>query len=736
MNFATQNSNVIRFRFRALSLRALLGLLAILMGRPFSFGQQTAPTGHNWFGSAGVETMEYPGEKHFWNQAGLVISPARILAQVGTEVPMFAAVCDGKGQLEPYEKVEWMLDQSSVGSLVSVNEPYRPFYLDLFSSTPRKIDNSYAWSETLPINVILTRGTPQINDDMVMPRGYAWVTVTSAREGTSYVTAYAPDVYSWEVRQKSATIRWIDAEWTFPEPACVPMGEHALLTTCVRRHTTKAPVSDWIVKYCITGGAEATFGHDGSKSTEVATDADGKSTVEVVPAAAANGATCISMELIRSECATPSDQERISIATAATQVSWAIKDGDGAAAPAAATPAPVPSPAAAPPSIAPPTLPPAAPSTTPPVAPPPAQPAPAPKISLNVTGPETAQPGTDIEYTIEIANQGNAPAANLIITDRYDQGLEHATKSNPIQRKDLPTIAPGQSTKVGIKFRVVRTGQLCHVVEVLGPGGIDEKKQVCVNVVGEPTVEQPAMSLNIATPQKVYTVGNQVLFTIVVENTGTTVPAQQVRWVTYFDPSLRVEQGTQGAQRTSDGGVQFSADNIPPGAKQTSQIQCTCIAASPHACGRVTLTDLSKLSFAQDACLEIQPAPPSANPQSNLRLKVLALNNPVKVGSTATFRITLTNAGVNPEQNVRLSIAIPDTMTYVHTTAPVSESAFDAPNVRFEPILEMRGGIGESIPFDVQLKANSAGPAQLTAQVTSANQTQPLTDSATATILP
>ncbi len=170
------------------------------------------------------ETEEYPGPPRFWNKAGLVISPARILAQVGSEVPMFAGVCDGEGHLQPYEKVEWMLDHSGAGSFVSVNEPLRPFYLDLVSSNPHKIDNNYAVSETLPANVILTRGTPNINDDTVMPRGYAWVTVTSPREGASYVTAYAPDVYSWDARQKSAVIYWIDADWVFPAPVCTSRG--------------------------------------------------------------------------------------------------------------------------------------------------------------------------------------------------------------------------------------------------------------------------------------------------------------------------------------------------------------------------------------------------------------------------------------------------------------------------------------------------------------------------------
>jgi uncharacterized repeat protein (TIGR01451 family) len=618
-----------------------------------------------------------------------------------------------------------------------VSEAYRPFYLELFSSKPRKIDSSYAWTETLPINVILTRGTPQINDDMVMPRGYTWVTISSPREGISYVTAFAPDVYSWEARQKSSTIYWIDAEWTFPEPACVPIGEHALLTTCVRRHTTKAPVSDWVVKYCITGGSEATF-HDGSKSTEIATDAEGRSTVEVIQSTPGSGTTCISMELIRAECTPPAEPERLSIATAATQVNWAIRDGVAAAPPATlpATPPPTVTPSPAPiprPALPPATQPPVSPAAPP--ATPPAQPAAAPKISLKVTGPDTAQLGTDIRFILEITNSGNAPSPSLVVTDRYDQGLEHTYKANPLQNT-LGVVAPGETKKVGITFRVTRAGKLCHVVEVTGAGNIHESQQSCVNVTGQPPPpEQPAMSLNIATPQKVYTVGNRPLFTIDVTNTGTTTPARQVQLVAHFDQELHVEQATPGAQRTGDGGVQFTIDTIPPGGHEQRQVECSCSAPSPHTCGRVAYSDLSQLNLGQEACVEIQPAPAgAAAAQSNLRVQIQATHNPVKVGADAVFRVTVTNAGTNSERNVRLSLVIPDSMAYVNTIASVAASTIDPPNIQFDPILELRPN--ESFPFDVQLRAsNNPGEFQVTSSVTSANQAQPLTASAKITIL-
>ena len=304
-----------------------------------------------------------------------MISPAGTVAQVGTEVPMFAGVCDDKGQLQPFEKVEWMLDNCGVGSLVSVNEAVAAILLDLVVVRPEKVDNNHAISETLPANVILTRGTPQIDDDIVMPRGYTWVTVTSPSEGNSYITAYAPDVYSWEARQKSATIHWIDAQWSFPEPVCVPPGDPCGACDLRARRTTKSPVSDWIVKYTITGGAEAGFGPENAQSKEVATDADGKATAELVPVGTATGTTCVTVELIRPGC--DDEPERLSIASAATHVNWTNTN-----------------------------------------------------VTLRVVGPNEAAVGSTANYRIEVTNPGGLPANDVAVTIAPPQGTAFV-KSEP-----------------------------------------------------------------------------------------------------------------------------------------------------------------------------------------------------------------------------------------------------------------------------------------------------------------
>jgi uncharacterized repeat protein (TIGR01451 family) len=813
---------------------ALLVALLPLAGCQ-TVGTAARDTTRTVFHANDVETVEAPGPERFWNKAGIVISPARSIAQVGTEVPIFAGICDDKGQLQPYEKVEWMLDNCSVGSLVSVNEPMRPFLLDLVASKTHKVDNNYAISETLPANVILTRGTPNINDDMVMPRGYSWVTVTSPTEGISYLTAHAPDVYSWDARQKNAVIHWINAEWTFPEAGCVPPGAGAALVTCVQRRTNKTAVSDWIVKYTITGGAEAGFGAENAQSVEVATDETGKATAELNPAGNAAGTTCISVELIKPGCEADDEPERLSIATAATHVNWSttqltlrvagpseatvgatagyrievsntgrvagndvivtlsplvgaailkstpaadstspmvwrlgqvaggemktisfdarvdqpgplrvsatLTAGEGLTAESSATTnvrtvvvAPAAPSTAAPPITSPPpttNTPPT--TTTPPLTTPPAP----PKVEIEITGPQTAKLGEDVKFDVQITNRGNTVATGLSVTDRFDKGLQHGADQSPIRpERQLGDLQPGESKRFALTFRVMQPGNLCHTVEVTGPGGLNVSKQACISVPADaPQVEQSALSVSIKTPQQAYRVGDLALFTVEIVNTGTTVAAKDLRASIVFEQGLqptRAQDADNPKNKLIPRGLEYSVETLRPGERFIRVVECKCVNVTLRACGSVTATDVSQNPIMSDACVQILAAQGGAVRPNNLNLQLASNDNPVRVGNEVFYTLTVRNTGAVSEKQVRVSITVPDSLSYLGSTGQVRESSTDLPNVRFEPILELRAG--EPIKLQLRFKAMRAGPAQVTAEATSPNLDQPLTSAAAVSI--
>ena len=579
---------------------------------------------HGVFHAGSVETVEAPGPERFWNKAGIVISPARSIAQVGTEIPIFAGICDDKGQLQPYEKVEWMLDNCSVGSLVSVNEPMRPFILDLVANKTQKVDNNYAVSETLPANVILTRGTPNINDDMVMPRGYTWVTLTSPTEGTSYITAHAPDVYSWDARQRSAVIHWINAEWTFPEAGCVPPGAGAALVTCVQRRTNKTPVSDWIVKYTITGGAPAGFGVDSAQSVEIATDETGKATAELMPAGNATGTTCVSVELIRPGCESDDEPERLSIATAATHVNW---------------------------------------STT--------------QLTLRVAGPSEATVGSTAGYRIEIANPGRVVANDVIVTLSPLVGAA-LLKSSPAPDSTSPLVwrlgqvAAGEMKTISFDARVDQAGPLRVGASLTAGENLTAESSATTDVRTVTIAPPPTTTLPPATPTTSPTttppvapaappkieieitgpstakLAEDVSFVVTVTNRGTIA-------VTGLSVTDRFDRGLQHGADVSPIRPDRQLGDLQPGESKKLELKFR-VTQPGNLCHTVEVLGSSGLKVEKQACISVPAEPPRAEPPA-LSVIMKTAQPAYSVGDHPRFSIDIVNQGMTvPARDMRVTI--------------------------------------------------------------------------------
>ncbi|HEY5314776.1 MAG TPA: hypothetical protein VIK18_19735, partial [Pirellulales bacterium] len=161
------------------------------------------------------------GHKRYYARVDL--SPRQIIAPVGTEVVVTAGVCGPDGYLYANERVEWQIAPGTVGQFLGLGRPAGFDWL-LGSSRPEKVSNTYVVGTTSSKNLTLNRGTPGRMDDVSVVKGQSWVTVSSPLEGVSRVTAFVPNVFAWDQRQKTSTIYWVDAEWVLPPPSINPAG--------------------------------------------------------------------------------------------------------------------------------------------------------------------------------------------------------------------------------------------------------------------------------------------------------------------------------------------------------------------------------------------------------------------------------------------------------------------------------------------------------------------------------
>lgn len=652
-----------------------------------------------------------------WDDVGVDLHPRETVAAVGSEVVLIAGVCGPDGYLRTNRRLEWSIDPGSVGQFVAVGETG---FVDLLVgdfNRPRKITNTFAIGSTLRTNTRLNRGTCNPETNAWVLRGEGWISLTSAAEGVSHVTVFAPEVYTWDARLKSAIVHWVDAQWRFPSPAIQPMGGKHVFSTSVTRQTNQSPCEHWRVRYEITGGPPAGFVPDGAQSIEIPTDPTGKASVEIFQKDPKPGTNKICIQVIRPGDVAGANGQRLVVGTGTTMMTWT-----GPSAPAVV-----------------------APTTTSPSS-----------LRVQIAGPSQATVGMDVKYTITVTNLGQSAATDLIIKDRLDPGFQNpaVNQNNAIERV-LGNLAPGASQQVNVTLKATKAGKLCHTVEVTGQGGASGSAKACLTAVDaggstgpsmppfggteQPKTNVPAAKSSIGvkvTGPAQLSVGETARFNIEVTNTGTTA-LQNVRVFDRYDENLLPTMATDG-YRVEGSGLAWTIDNLPPNKTTQLGIHCTCQSATMKACNRVTVSTASGDKFEGEACLEIR-APVTKPPEnttpppakSGLTMSVVGLRNPVVAGKELTYEIVVTNSGTTPCSQVRLTVTIPEGMlpNPIGTVGPgPTKFTRDGNVIQYDPVLEVKPG--ESLMYRVRVLAKKAGQYKLRADLTSPALPQPLTQEA------
>ncbi len=622
----------------------------------------------------------------------LEITPSRILAPVGSEVIVKAGICNNDGYLLANQRIEWMLGREGAGQIVEVGDRGK---LDIGRypwSIPRKVDANFAVGFTSPYAECLDRGTPDPNDDVEVRRGDAWVSVTSAAEGTSYVTAYAPDVENWQQRTAAATIYWIDAQWAFPPPATVAAGQSHTLTTVVTRQSDGAPVAGWIVRYRVEGGS-ASLGYGADQITEMATDNQGRASVVITPTDAQSGTTNIAVEVIRPEQAGVAASPRVTLGTGLTSITWS---GSATLPPVGA------------PSIPTTPLTPSPPATTPP----PATAVPDLEITIDQITPNPLHVGGTVAFTLTITNRGAGPARNVTFIDTFSPGLSHpgaaegtyAIRSAP---SDPLEIAAGGNYSTTVEFQIVAPGRQEHTVSVNADGAVPASKTAYINVEGGGAATgvgaPPTLRIDVLGPLQ-HNVGEIATFKIVVENTGA-VPATNVQVLSQRDPELRprvADESYDAHLFNTTGQLLWRLAELAPGTRTEFSIQYECVAPAQQACSRAEVNaDGLTMVLRGEHCMAIRapisgnvPAPGiggtsglPADPTGDQGLNVQIRSTTATPSVQGRFVLSVWIKNDSPEtrRNFQMKILIPPQLQ-----ADINNIATD---VTVQPLVPRAGGV-------------------------------------------
>jgi uncharacterized repeat protein (TIGR01451 family) len=169
--------------------------------------------------------------------------------------------------------VEWILNRApgAVGDIVSLD-----------GSGPQKVDNTY--------------GIVKTNN-----KGEAQLTITSAREGDTDVTAYVPGIKDPAVHKQFAVKYWLDLTARFPNDAVNAVGTTHVLTVQTVKVSDGMPVGNVPVRFTITGNdPKASFKEAIPSSTTyiINTDPYGFAVVTLQQVAPAQGTNTVRIDVL------------------------------------------------------------------------------------------------------------------------------------------------------------------------------------------------------------------------------------------------------------------------------------------------------------------------------------------------------------------------------------------------------------------------------------------------------
>ena len=726
----------------------------------------------------------------FKGRAGAVsLTPEVVVAPVGSEVVLLAGICGPNGYYVMNQPIEWVMSQESVGNFVDVSEANNEMLGQFLQRNPRKITSGFAKGRTGSQAVQLSRGTPTLYDDVLVQKGQAWASVTSASEGTTHITVLAPEADGWDQRRKTATIHWMDATWTMPPSAYVKSGQAHPLTVKIARPSDGSPVEDWIVRYeIVNSNIPVGFAPTGSGKAEVRTNSNGEATVYIRQQTAETlpGTAQVRTEIIRPPFGTNTKPLRVaesdsliswtapaleiqatgpenagrdtvvnyhlevrnpgnSVArdvTVSTEIpeglefvsanpkasvyghrlEWRLGDLPPQAIPyamdvqlkttqqgtkrtcfeAASIPDNLRTDACIDTFVA------------------------VPCLAMRVSGPSQAQTGDQLSYKIEISNECEQDLAGMQLEVNFDEGFEAPGHTSPMVYGPISEpLRFGETKVVELTLIPRKSGTRCFNLNATSDGGHTATGQKCVEVTAVP---EPAVDIEIVGPDRA-DVGKTAKYVVTVTNTGN-VTLHDLDVTAQFSDSLEPNFATTGYYWKDDG-LAWRYRELAPGNTIDLTIVHSLIAADPNAINLVKLQTAEGASDQDQALTFVQtaataPPRPSEGPTripeeaaaNRLKVTVVGLNNPVRVGDTASYQVVVKNDRNVPDQNVALMLEIPPGMQYVpNNGVREAQRSADGRQISLVPQREMRAG--DEIRFIVQLKALQPGTQEFKVRATS-----------------
>lgn len=327
------------------------------------------------------------------------------------------------------------------------------------------------------------------------------------------------------------------------------------------------------------------------------------------------------------------------------------------------------------------------------------------KLTLNKTMPAESTINEIIPIRVTVRNDGNEPAENIEIRDELPDGLA-TPEGQTVVIARIGRLKPGQERSLNFDVRASRTGTFVNAATVTGKGGLRDEATATIRII------EPVLRLSKSGPERMY-VGSVAPYRLTVANTGDA----KARDVVVTDPipeNTELAEISEGGQ-LREGLAVWSLGDLEPGEGKTVEL-------------RLTATEISTVTNTATARARgVKPVKATSETRvegiAALLLEVIDKNDPVRVGETETYVITVTNQGSLASTGIRIVCELEDSMELVGVSGPTPHTQDDR-KIAMDPLTTLAPRAQAT--WKVTVRAVKAADARFKTIMTADQLTRPV----------
>jgi uncharacterized repeat protein (TIGR01451 family) len=291
-----------------------------------------------------------------------------------------------------------------------------------------------------------------------------------------------------------------------------------------------------------------------------------------------------------------------------------------------------------------------------------------PKLELTKSAPATVALCDPIPVRFVVANSGTGSAEGVKIVDTLPEGLQTQDGKAELVL-DAGTLGAGQSRQLVAELRATKSGTYVNKAVASSATGLSAESTETTTVVG-----QPLLTIAQTGPERQY-LGRPVTYEITVSNKGNAA-AKNTVIETIIPAGVTSMKATTGA-KLSGASLVWELGTLPAEASKTVRVSYTPTT-------EMTLTSkATATAYCAESVTALAKTTVAAIPA--VLLEVIDIEDPIEIGTTTTYMITVTNQGSATDSNIRISCTLEDNVKYVSSTGATA-ATIAGNSVQFAPL--------------------------------------------------